>query len=287
MDNIDNINLSEEGVMEEEKREGHGSESSSLEAGEKDPEMDIVEQQDIVKGPEVKGDEKIEKIELKGTKAAQTKKKDLRRQLLQELNDEQIRELLNAKKLLEEKTEELEEKSKLLEEYEDLLKRKQAEFENFRKRMQREMEDFRRFATVEMVLDIVNVIDDFERAIEAAKASRDFDTLLDGIILVEKQLKNLLETKHGVKTIEAVGMEFDPALHDAIMVEESDQYQEDTVVENLQKGYMMYNRIIRPAKVKVAKAVSSTSGTSNNQNAGTDDESSDQRRVNNGKDNRY
>lgn len=277
MDNIDNINLSEEGVMEEEKTEGRGTESGSFVSGGKDPEVDTLEQQDVLKGPEIKGEEKIQ---LKGMKAAQTKKKDLKGQLLQELSEEQIRELLNTKKLLEEK-------SKLLEEYEDLLKRKTADFENFRKRMQREMEDFRRFATAEMVLDIVNIIDDFERAIVAAKASRDFDTLLDGIILVEKQLKNLLETKYGVKTIEAVGMEFDPTLHDAIMVEESDQYQEDTVVENLQNGYMMYNRIIRPAKVKVAKAVSSTSGASNNKEAGTDDESSDQRRGNNGKDNRH
>ncbi|MGQ9616116.1 MAG: nucleotide exchange factor GrpE [Spirochaetota bacterium] len=263
--------------MEEEKKEGYGPESSSFVSGGKDPEVDTLEQQDVLKGPEIKGEEKIQ---LKGMKAAQTKKKDLKRQLLQELSEEQIRELLNTKKLLEEK-------NKLLEEYEDLLKRKTADFENFRKRMQREMEDFRRFATAEMVLDIVNIIDDFERAIVAAKASRDFDTLLDGIILVEKQLKNLLETKYGVKTIEAVGMEFDPTLHDAIMVEESDQYQEDTVVENLQNGYMMYNRIIRPAKVKVAKAVSSASGALNNKEAGTDDESSGQRRVNNGKDNRH
>jgi molecular chaperone GrpE len=220
-------------------------------------------------------------------KHTQTRKKELKKQLLQELSEEEVQELINAKKLLEEKTKELEEKGRLLAEYEDLLKRKQADFENFRKRMQREMEDFRRFATVEMVLDIVNIIDDFERAIGAAKETRDFDTLLDGIILVEKQLKNVLENKYGVKTIEAVGTEFDPTLHDAIMVEESDQYQEDTVVENLQKGYMMYNRIIRPAKVKVAKAVSSASGASNNLEAGTGNESSDQRRVNNGKDNRY
>ncbi len=220
-------------------------------------------------------DDSADKGASKGAKTAAAKKKDLKRQLIQSLTEEQIRELLAAKLRLEELTKELEEKSKLLEEYEDLLKRKQADFENFRKRMQREVEDFRRYATVEMVLDILNVIDDFERAIEAARSSRDFDTLLEGILLVEKQLRGLLESKHGVKTIETVGMEFDPTVHDAIMVEESGEYPEDTVVENFQKGYMMHDRIIRPAKVKVSKAVSSAAEPANSSDVIAGNESSD------------
>jgi molecular chaperone GrpE len=172
-----------------------------------------------------------------------------------ELCEDEIKALLEAKVALEEKNLILEEKTSLLEEYEDLLKRKQAEFENYRKRVQKEMEENRRYATSEMVLDIINIIDDFERAIDSAGSSKDFDTLLEGIVIIKNQLMGVLEKKHGVKKIEAVGKEFDPNLHDAIMVEESENNEEDIVVEDFQAGYVMHDRVVRPTKVKVAKAV--------------------------------
>lgn len=172
------------------------------------------------------------------------------------LGEKECEELLTAKDKLQVQEKILEEKDKLLQEYEDLLKRKQAEFENYRKRVQRELEEFRKYATSELILDILNIIDDFERAIESAKSSRDFDLLLEGIMLVEKQFRSTLEKKHGVEKIETVGREFDPTVHDAIMMEESGDYAEDTVVEAFQNGYKMYERVLRPAKVKVAKAVS-------------------------------
>jgi molecular chaperone GrpE len=172
-----------------------------------------------------------------------------------ELCEEEVKALLEAKVALEEKTLELEEKSALLSEYEDLLKRKQAEFENYRKRVQKEMLENRKYATSEMVLDIIHIIDDFERAIDSASSSKDFDTLLEGIVIIKKQLMSVLEKKHGVKKIEAVGKEFDPNLHDAVMMEESDENKEDIVVEDFQAGYVMHERVVRPSKVKVAKAV--------------------------------
>jgi molecular chaperone GrpE len=174
-----------------------------------------------------------------------------------DFSTEELQELLQAKQKLEEQSAELERKEALLAEYEDLLKRKQAEFENYRKRGEKEAQDFKRYANVEIVLDVLNTIDDFERAIESTKSSRDFDALVDGIMLVEKQLKTVLENKYSVKVIEAVGKEFDPTVHDAIMMEESENHDEDTVIEDFQKGYIMHDRVIRPAKVKVAKAVSS------------------------------
>jgi len=177
--------------------------------------------------------------------------------LLQTLCEDELQELLDAREKLEKQSKVLEEKSKLLAEYEDLLKRKQAEFENYRKRVQREFEDFKKYATSDLVLDILNIIDDFERAIDSARSSKDFNVLLEGILLVEKQLRNLLENKYGIEPIETVGREFDPMVHDAIMMEESEKYSEDTVVEDFQKGYKLYDRVLRPAKVKVAKAVSS------------------------------
>ena len=171
-------------------------------------------------------------------------------------DDEAVVSPLEAKGIIEKQKKELEEKNMLLAEYEDLLKRKQAEFENYRKRMARESEDFKKFAVSEMVLDIVTVIDNFERALSAAEATKDFGALHEGIIMIEKQLKDILEKKYEVKMIETVGKEFDPTLHDAIMMEESQKYDEDTVIEDFQKGYIMHDRVIRPAKVKVAKAVS-------------------------------
>jgi molecular chaperone GrpE len=175
-------------------------------------------------------------------------------QSILETDEEDIQDLIKTKVLFEEN-------QQLLAEYEDLLKRKQAEFENYRKRAQKEAQEFKKYANVEIILDILNTIDDFERAIESTKSSRDFDALLEGIQLVEKQLKGVLENKYGVKMIEAVGKEFDPMVHEAMMMEESEQYDADTVVEDFQKGYVMHDRIIRPSKVKVAKPVAPEGGT--------------------------
>jgi len=207
-------------------------------------------------------------------KIPKKEKKDLRARILQDFSEDDLTELLEAKKMLEEQTQTLEEQNRLLAEYEDLLKRKQAEFENYRKRIQKEVEEEKKYAMSDMVLDIVNIIDDFERAINSVKSSRDFNTLLEGIVIIEKQLKAVLENKHGVKPIEAVGKEFDPTVHNAVLMEESEEYREDTVIEDFQKGYTMHDRIIRPSKVKVAKAVSSGDNQSNNGKETTTIESS-------------
>lgn len=184
--------------------------------------------------------------------------------IIEGLCDEELRDLLEAKQSLEEKNQLYDEKGSLLLEYEDLLKRKQAEFENYRKRVQKEIAENRKYAITEIVLDIINILDDFERAVSSAELARDFDALIEGIVIIEKQFRTVLENKYGVKMIEAVGKEFDPNIHDAVMMEESAKYKEDTVVEDLQKGYIMHDRIIRPTKVKVAKPASSVNDTGNN-----------------------
>ncbi len=174
---------------------------------------------------------------------------------IRDLSTEELEELTPVKQQLQEQQEMLEEKSALVAEYEDLLKRKQADFENYKKRAQKEAQDFKKYANAEIVLDVLSMMDDFERAIESTESSKDFDALHDGILLVEKQIRNTLESKYGVKVIDALGMEFDPTVHDAIMMEESEKHEEDTVIEDFQKGYIMHDRVIRPSKVKVAKAV--------------------------------
>jgi len=148
----------------------------------------------------------------------------------------------------------LEEKEKLLAEYADLLKRKQAEFENFKKRVQREVEENKKYATTGVILDTLSILDNFERAVESTRSSKDFEALIEGIIISNKQFKTLLEKNYGVKSIDAVGKEFNPNLHDAIMFEESGDCDRDTVIEVFQKGYSQHDRVIRHSKVKVKKS---------------------------------
>ena len=198
----------------------------------------------------------VEKERAEAKEHPSEKKKSLKKKLLDSLDEKDIKKLLSVKEELEAKNHVIEEKDSLLLEYEDLLKRKQAEFENYTKRVKREFDENKKYATAELVLDIITTIDNFERAIDSAKSSNDFDALLEGIVIVENQLKNVLEKKYGVIVIDDVGEEFDPNIHDAIMMEESSEYEDDTVIENLQKGYQMYDRVLRPAKVKVAKVVS-------------------------------
>ncbi len=137
-------------------------------------------------------------------------------------------------------------------ELKDQLLRKQADFENFRKRLVREREEAIRYANTSLLLDLVETIDNFERAIKSSEASRDFDTFHTGVDMIEKQLTNTLESKYGLKRFESEGEEFDPELHEAVAAEQSPDVSVQTVIEDLQKGYMLHDRVLRHAKVRVA-----------------------------------
>lgn len=133
----------------------------------------------------------------------------------------------------------------------DQYLRKVADFENFRKRMQREKQEAIEFANQSLLLDLIPVIDDFERAIRSSEASRDYGTLHEGISMIEKSLISMLENKWGLKRFESRGEPFDPNRHEAIMIEEDPTIPEPVVGEDLIKGYLLKDRIIRTAKVKV------------------------------------
>jgi len=139
----------------------------------------------------------------------------------------------------------------------DQLLRKAADFENFRKRMNQEKQNAIDFANQSLLLDIIPVIDDFERAIQSAEGSVELTGLpagkamLDGITMIEKRLTSQLEAKWGLKRFNAAGEPFDPNRHEAMMMEKSPEVQEPVVQEDFVKGYMLKDRIIRPAKVKV------------------------------------
>ncbi len=137
-------------------------------------------------------------------------------------------------------------------ELKDKFLRKNADFENFRKRMFKEKEDSIKFANTSLLGDLIPIIDDFERAINSADQSKDFDTFLKGVEMIEKQFASMLEKKWGLKRFDASGQNFDPEKHEAFMVEESPETKEPQVIEVFQKGYQLNDRVIRHAKVKVA-----------------------------------
>jgi len=149
---------------------------------------------------------------------------------------------------LEEKIKGLE--AKLIETHDQFL-RKAAEFENFRKRMNQEKQNAIEYANQSLLLDIITVIDDFERAIQAGEASTDYNAFLEGVKMIEKRLTGLLEAKWGLKRFVSAGEPFDPNLHEALMMEKSNAVTEAIVQEDFGKGYMLKERVIRAAKVKV------------------------------------
>ena len=130
--------------------------------------------------------------------------------------------------------------------------RLQADFENARKRLERDKSEFIKFANKEIIAELLSFVDDFQRAFDAADKTNDFDVLHKGVEMILNRLLNLLK-QNGISSIEAVGKPFDPAYHEAMMQEESDEHPENTVIEELQKGYLLDNRVLRTAKVKVSK----------------------------------
>jgi molecular chaperone GrpE len=136
-------------------------------------------------------------------------------------------------------------------ELKDQYLRKSADFDNFRKRMFREKEESVKYANTNLLSDIINIIDDFERAIKSSQESKDFDMFHSGIELIEKQFTGMLDRNWGLKRFESEGEPFDPQKHEAINMEERDDLQDQTVLEDYQKGYMLHDRVLRHAKVKV------------------------------------
>ena len=138
-------------------------------------------------------------------------------------------------------------------EYWDRILRLQADFENNRKRMERERQDFVKFANEGIVLELLNILDDIERTVELAQSKhQDLSAFLKGVEMILAHLYELLKS-HGVKPIDAKGKVFDPHFHEALMQAEDNTVAEHTIVEELQKGYLLNDRIVRTAKVKVSK----------------------------------
>jgi molecular chaperone GrpE len=134
----------------------------------------------------------------------------------------------------------------------DRLLRTTAEFENYKKRAARDIEEFRKYANQSLLKEMLSVVDHIELAIQAASAKTGADkSLLDGLSLTHKELLRILE-KFNVTPIDAVGQPFNPEFHEAILRETSDQVPENTVLREMQKGYLINSRLLRPSLVVVA-----------------------------------
>ncbi|MFT8317558.1 MAG: nucleotide exchange factor GrpE [Sporolactobacillus sp.] len=143
---------------------------------------------------------------------------------------------------------------KLKQEKEDLnnrLLRAQADFDNFRKRTMKEKADARKFRAQDIVTDMLDTLDNFQRALAVETASEDGKSLKQGMEMVLKKLKEALK-KEGVEEIESLGKPFDPTIHQAVMQEASSEHEAGTVIQVLQAGYTLNGRVIRPAMVKVS-----------------------------------
>ena len=136
-------------------------------------------------------------------------------------------------------------------EYLESLQRLQAEFANFRKRVLRESEQAGQRASTEMIGELLPVLDNFERALQAA-AEHDEQVLSGGVELVYNQLRDVL-TKRGLCEIDAHGQPFDPTQHEAILCQPSAEHEEGTVMQVIEKGYQLKDRVVRPAKVIVSR----------------------------------
>jgi len=180
----------------------------------------------------------------KETKSKDEKKKDKKgKKQAKPTKDDTIKEL-------EEKVESLKEEK---ENERDRLLRATAEFDNFKKRSARETSEFRKFANESLIKELLPVIDNLERALESSTNLEDTNgNLTEGVEMVMTGTLKALE-KFSVTQVKAVGEAFDPSYHQAVMQEETDDEKEGTIIKELQKGYQLHDRLIRPSMVVVAK----------------------------------
>ena len=188
---------------------------------------------------EGKEQDKKSKIEKKAKKKVRLKRKKIGMKVKMEKKIEKLKQ-------------QLKEKDNELTEYVDALQRLHAEFENFKKRIVKEQNKFIYMANKDLIKKLLPIIDNFERAISSKKSKNEVKKIIDGINIIYNEFGQILK-KEGVKELYPKGEMFDPRYHDAIMQIESDKYEEGTVLEVLQKGYILNDNLLRPATVKVSK----------------------------------
>ena len=180
--------------------------------------------------------------------------------------EEELEEKLEADSVVEEEPtkeeeakelsplEQLEEQVRLKDEeilkQKDTFLREKAELDNFKKRLTKEKEDFAQFANERLLKELLQIEDNLERAMEAPNAT--LESLKEGVEMIQKQFKDFLKNQK-VEVIEAFGKPFDPNLHEVLNQQESEEHEENTVIEEYSKGFTLNGRILRPAKVVISK----------------------------------
>jgi molecular chaperone GrpE len=157
-------------------------------------------------------------------------------------------ELSKIRGQIEEKNKVIEEQEEKIEDYHSQLQRMQADFENYKKRSEKDLSEFIRYANENLILKILDAYEDLGRALKSDKP----EDLKEGVELIYKKLKETLEGE-GLQEICAQGEKFDPFKHEALMVEDHQDYDDGTVIEELGKGYTLDSKVIKYSKVKVCK----------------------------------
>lgn len=153
----------------------------------------------------------------------------------------------------QEELKELREKAEELKTVKESCLRTMADFENAKKRLAREKEDFAKFANETIISQFLPVLDNFDRALAHASENDASESFISGITLIRKQIFDILKNS-GLEPIEALGKEFDPHVHEAVGVIETDEHPADTVVEEVQSGFMLKDKLLRPSWVRVASS---------------------------------
>jgi molecular chaperone GrpE len=156
----------------------------------------------------------------------------------------------------------------LVEAEKDRALRLSAEFDNYKKRSAKETQDFKKFANETLLKQLLTVVDNLERAIDTTEENDDIKGLLDGVKMTHKEMLRIFES-FDVKPLVAEGEIFDPNFHQAVTQEESDSVAENTVLKELQKGYTLHGRLVRPSMVIVSKKMAEESKNKEKENENT------------------
>jgi len=162
--------------------------------------------------------------------------------------DDAATAVLDDLEVLRERTAALEQER---DEFRSLLQRTRADFENYQKRAQRDLAQERRYCHDRLALDLLPILDNFDRAVTAAKQAGETGPLVQGVAMIQLQVLDALK-RHGITRIEAQGQPFDPNLHQAVMQQPSAEQPPNTVVQVLEQGFMIHDRVLRPARVVVS-----------------------------------
>ena len=183
-------------------------------------------------------------------KAEEVKKKHDEAAKHENIEEEAVEAEEVAEESLEAKIDKIEAE---VEEWKQSYLRKQAEFQNFTKRKENELSELRKYAAEKVILKVLEAVDNLERGMSASAETKDFDSLVKGVEMTLNQMHGIMNAE-GVKPIGAdMGTEYDPYIHQAVMTEATDEVEDNHIIMELQRGYKMKERVIRPSMVKVCK----------------------------------